>query len=62
MEDDSDSSNFKGVPLPLSKRHEKFIPNPKLKLLEQCSEVFRFYHYSLRTEHSYIDWIRHEIA
>ena len=57
-EDDRDSSISKGVPLPHSKRHEKFIPNPKLKLLEQCSEVFRFYHYSLRTEHTYIDWIR----
>ena len=26
-----------------------FIPNPKLKLLEQVSEVMRFKHYSIRT-------------
>jgi integron integrase len=58
MEDDSKNPDSSGVPLPKSKRHEKFIPNPKLKLLEQCSEVFRFYHYSLRTEHTYKDWIK----
>ena len=29
---------------------ERFIPNPKLKLLEQVSEVMRFKHYSIRTE------------
>jgi len=29
---------------------ERFIPNPKLKLVEQVSEVMRFKHYSLRTE------------
>src|ERR1051325_1253388 len=35
-----------------------FIPNPKLKLLEQVSEVIRFKHYSIRTERSYRDWIK----
>jgi hypothetical protein len=29
---------------------ERFIPNPKLRLLDQVSEVMRFKHYSLRTE------------
>ena len=33
-----------------SRPREAFIPNPKLKLLEQVSEVMRFKHYSLRTE------------
>jgi integron integrase len=35
-----------------------FIPNPKLKLLDQVSEVMRFKHYSIRTETTYRDWIR----
>ena len=33
-----------------------FIPNPKLKLLDQVSEVMRFKHYSTRTEIAF-DWI-----
>jgi len=37
---------------------EKFIPNRTLKLMDQCREVFRFYHYALRTEEAYSDWIR----
>ena len=35
-----------------------FLPNPKLKLLDQCREVLRFHHYSYRTEETYLDWIR----
>ena len=35
-----------------------FIPNPKLKLLDQVSEVMRFKHYSLRTERTYREWIK----
>ena len=31
-------------------------PNPKLKLLDQVSEVMRFKHYSIRTEMTF-DWI-----
>ena len=41
-----------------SKPLEKFIPNPKLKLLDQVSEVMRFKHYSIRTETCYRDWIK----
>jgi hypothetical protein len=37
------------------------MPNPKLKLLEQVSEVMRFKHYSLRTETTYREWIRRYI-
>ncbi|HYG36894.1 MAG TPA: hypothetical protein VEC99_19025 [Clostridia bacterium] len=33
-----------------SKPLERFIPNPKLKLLDQMSKVMRFKHYSIRTE------------
>ncbi len=35
-----------------------FIPNPKLKLLDQVSQVRRFKHYSLRTEVTYREWIK----
>src|SRR6187549_1049864 len=34
-----------------------FVPNPKLKLLDQCRECLRFWHYSYRTEQTYLDWI-----
>jgi len=44
-----------------SRVREKFIPNPKLKLLDQVSEVMRFKHYSLRTETTYREWIRRYI-
>lgn len=37
---------------------EGFLPNPKLKLLDQVSEVMRFKHHSLRTEQAYRQWIR----
>src|ERR1700690_3587380 len=37
---------------------EGFIPNPKLKLLDQVSEVMRFKHYSIRTEETYREWIK----
>jgi integron integrase len=37
---------------------EGIIPNPKLKLLDQVREVMRLKHYAIRTERSYIDWIR----
>ena len=41
-----------------SKVREGFIPNPKLKLLDQVSEVMRFKHYSIRTEKTYREWIK----
>ncbi len=44
-----------------SKPRERFIPNPKLRLLDQVSEVMRFKHYSLRTETTYRQWIRRYI-
>ena len=40
---------------------EGFLPNPKLKLLDQVSEVMRFKHYSLRTERTYREWIKRYI-
>ena len=44
------------------RRPEVFRPNPKARLLEQCREVFRFHHFSLRTEQTYIQWIRRFIV
>src|SRR5258705_9758530 len=41
-----------------SRRFSGFTPNPKLKLLDQVSEVIRFKHYSIRTERTYRDWIK----
>ena len=40
---------------------EGFIPNPKLKLLDQVSEVMRFKHYSIRTETTYREWVKRYI-
>ena len=34
-----------------------FVPNPKLKLLDQCREALRFWYYSYRTEQTYVEWI-----
>jgi hypothetical protein len=36
-----------------SRPREGFIPNPKLKLLEQVGEVMGFKHYSIQTETTY---------
>lgn len=37
---------------------ERFLPNPKLKFLEQCRAVMRFKQFSRRTEETYLQWIR----
>jgi hypothetical protein len=37
---------------------EGFVPNPKLKLLDQCREVMRYRHLSRRSEETYLQWIR----
>ncbi len=39
-------------------RPERFLPNPKLKFLDQCREVMRFKQLSHRTEETYGQWIR----
>jgi len=38
-------------------RGTKFIPDPDKKLMEQARECLRYYHYSYRTEQSYLSWI-----
>ena len=40
------------------RRHEGFVPNPKLRLREQLRQVMRFKQFSLRTEAAYWNWIR----
>jgi integron integrase len=44
--------------IPRFSRRERFIPNPKLKFMEQCREVMRFHRLALRTEKAYLEWIR----
>ena len=39
-------------------RVEAIAPNPKKKLLDQVREVVRLKHYSIRTERTYVDWIK----
>src|SRR5262245_17121260 len=34
------------------------VPNPKARLFDQVREVMRFHHYALRTERTYLQWIR----
>jgi len=36
---------------------ERIVPNPKLKLVDQCREVLRLRHMSLRTEETYLGWV-----
>ena len=44
------------------RRLERFIPNPKLRFLDQCREVLRFRQMAYRTEQTYVDWIRRFIV
>ena len=37
---------------------EHFIPNSKLRFMEQCREVMRFRRLAQRTEQTYADWIK----
>jgi integrase len=37
---------------------EKIIPNPKARLFDQVREVMRLKHYTLRTEQTYLEWIK----
>jgi len=45
-------------------RSEKpvLVPNPKARFLDQVREVLRFKHYSIRTEESYVQWVRRFIV
>jgi integron integrase len=47
---------------PVNKPLGRFIPNPKLRFLDQCREVLRFKQLAHRTEESYMDWIRRFIV
>jgi integron integrase len=38
-------------------RGKKFTPDPSKKLMDQVRECLRYYHYSYRTEQTYLSWI-----
>ena len=40
----------------------RFIPDSKLRFLDQCREVLRSKQMAARTEQSYVDWIRRFIV
>jgi len=40
---------------------EGIVPNPKKRLLDQVREVIQLKHYSIRTEQTYVDWIKRYI-
>ena len=40
----------------------RFLPNPKLRFLDQCREVIRFERFSPRTVEAYVHWIRRFIV
>ena len=52
----SKDADFPGRPV------ARFLPNPKLRFLDQCREVLRFKQMARRTEVSYVDWIRRFIV
>lgn len=45
-------------PGPVPENRELFVPNPKLKVLDQMREVMRLRQYSIRTGTCRRDWIR----
>ena len=49
---------MQGFSIPAVPVVETVIPNPKLRLLDQVSEVMLLRHYSMRTEQTYSDWVR----
>ena len=46
---------------PYRRPPERFLPNPKLKFLDQCRAVMRFKQMSRRTEETYVEWIKRYI-
>lgn len=46
------------VPSPSSGPLGRFVPNPKLRFLDQCREVMRFKRFSPRTIEAYVHWTR----
>ena len=36
-------------------------PQPKQKLLDRARDIIRLKHYSIRTEHAYLNWMRRYI-
>jgi len=57
-EEETPAQNPQHRPATCPEAYESVIPNPKAKLLDQMREVLRVRHYSIRTERSYVDWVR----
>ena len=58
------AANFNQEPRlsPPRRPFERYLPNPKLRFLDQCREVMRYRQFSLRTEQAYVDWTRRFIV
>ena len=58
------AADFRSEPRPSPPRRplERYVPNPKLRFLDQCREVTRSRQFSLRTEEAYVDLIRRFIV
>ena len=54
--------SMQGFSTPAAPIVETVVPNPKLKLLEQITEVMWLKHYSIRTERTYADWVRRYVV
>ena len=50
------------APVRPDRPRERYIPNPKLRFLDQCREALRFKQMAYRTEQSYVAWIRRFIV
>ncbi len=51
-------TSSQGAPAGAQVRYESIIPNPKARLVDQVREVMRLRHYSIRTERTYVEWIK----
>ncbi|KAA3655782.1 MAG: integron integrase [Calditrichaeota bacterium] len=40
-----------------SNQNNKFVPDRKLKLMDQVKQVMRYHHYAYKTEQAYCEWI-----
>lgn len=52
----------RGQGIPRRRPLDRLLPNPRLKLLDQCRELIRRKGFSHRTEQSYVDWIRRYVV
>src|SRR5437773_6639764 len=58
MRPDEGSQDRRVTVSPAEVAVEAIIANPKAELMEQVREIMRLWHYAIRTEEAYCDWIR----